>query len=255
MMRLSVYPSCDVTIIAEDGVSVVQRSVESCIGPQLVYDWFGNKKKINIINPKIEETRFLVTCGSGETSSFGESHSFLSKDGQGLWKRKLLKDITEIHFAKLPQKKTLPPVGLFEHFDIDDEGMFIEVEDTRDFRSMMKRAAYSGITVNRRKSQQRIDLDKGKAACFATKLLNGSFQQNFNTTVGSLLGGGVVSSSEILTNTRRKFLRDAGVLFEGASIFNEIIVIPPRVMDQKIPVCYIELEDDYTPVELDWFCS
>jgi hypothetical protein len=254
-MHLSLLPNTKITVIGDIGDKVIHKAVSECVGKQVVYDWFGNKKNITVQKSAQEEFKVMTTATSGEMCLFGDTHDVFVKDFNSIWTRRPLVSMQESAHVKLPQKKIKPNAGMLQYLDIDDKGLYLLVDKVSDFSLMLREMAYCGVKVNRHPSELRIELDRSKPPCFATKLLNGSFVYNLKNTLGTLAMGGVVSPSDLLTEAYLKLVENSGIIFEGANIFNEIPLLPAKVLATKTETYHVYLEDHSTPVELDWFCS
>jgi hypothetical protein len=251
--HLSLSARTCLSVLGSD-YSVQKRVITDLIGEQRVYDWFGNIVKIHV-EKGAEEQKIMTTSTSGEMIHFGESHSVLVKDANSIWSRKKLSEIETAVSVKLPQKKIVPRNGMLQYLDIDEKGLFLLVEKVSDFGAMLKAMAFCGVKVNRHPAVLRIDLDRSKPPCFATKLLNGSFIYNLENTIGSLTMGGVINPCALLSPSFFELIQTSGIIFEGANIFNEVSLLPPQTLATKMDTYYVYIEDSMTPVELDWFCS
>lgn len=253
-MHLSVPKETLINVIGVDGLPV-KKPVFELLGTQSVYDWFGDQHQINIVDPGVEEQRWLAACPSGEIAIFGDTHSVLCREGDsGRWKRLLMADLDRAVYTHMIQKKVTPGVGLFDAFDIDDQGVFLEIEKATDFLPMMQKAAHCGVTVQRRKTELRVDVDKRRPPCFATKMFNGSLVHFLDETLSGLVAGGVVSPHGMFNDDYIEKVNKSGIIFEGASVYAQLPLTPARRLEKPAPVYHIQLDDPMTPVELTW-CS
>ena len=251
---LSVSKDSYITIIGKAG-EAKQVKIAEALGDQEVYDTYGVRRKISVVDPKVEERMLLTRAATGEVEAFGESHTILCRiPGNPRWARRALKDLAEPVLVRMIQRKIFPKPGLFELFDGDDKGLYLEPRKATDMFDLMRKAAWNGITVSRRKTELRIDLDKFRPPCFTSKLITGSFQQNLETTLGGLVASGVISNVSPFNDDYLKKVNETGTLFEGDSVVQVIPLLPAQLLEKPAPVYHIHLDWD-TPVELLWHCS
>lgn len=252
---LSVTKDHYLTIVDQKG-SAKQVSIVEALGDRSVFDWYGNVHKITVSKAKEAEVALLAATTNGESGVFGENHTVLVRaPNTGNWVRKPLKDITEPVYVQLPQRKVKPTRDLFDYLNIDDQGIYLEPGKATEMLSLMRKAAWCGILVSRRKSELRIDLDRRRPSCFAAKLINGSFEYDLEKTLSGLTGSGIVMPSRLFTTEYVEDVRTKGILMEGASVMNNVPLLPPRRLEKKADVYHITLYNESTPVELSWFHS
>jgi hypothetical protein len=250
--RLSVTGECYVTIQGPNK-SAVQVRVLEALGVQKAFDWFGNTFPINIIKPPNEEKRFMVACTSGEMMAFGENHSILCREYESArWTRKAIKDITEPVLVQLPKRKVVPDPSLIEIFDVDDGGLFLSPPRASDMPLYARKAAYGGITVSRRKTEARLDLDRRRPPCFATKYLAGSFVRDLDKSLNGMVRGGIITPPGLYDDAYLDRVNETGIIFEGASIHNSVPLLPPRPLEKAGEVYHILFDNPLSPVELTW---
>ena len=168
------------------------------------------------------------------------------------WERVPAVGLDEIRFVKLPQKKITSDPSLFDLFDADENGVFLQPTKASQMITLMRLAAWTGIAVSRRKAELRIDLDRGRASCFASKLINGSFDANLEDALSSLVASTVIRPPWRFDDEFVKFVKDSGVIIEGSSYNNDMPFLPLRKLDTSGPVYHIIPEHPDTPVELTW---
>jgi hypothetical protein len=160
--------------------------------------------------------------------------------------------MTELRFGKLPQRKIRADDTLFDLLDADSEGIFLAPAKGSEVFDVSRRAAFCGIAVSRRKTALRVDLDRGRAACFASKLINGSFEHDPFSTLSGLVASNIVRPPVRFDLDYVNATVTSGVIFEGASYANDIPLLPPRKLDKSGEVYHIRLQDNLTPVEITW---
>jgi hypothetical protein len=253
-MHLSLTPTTSISVIDEETGRMSKKLVSELVGVRKVYDWFGNIKNIEVKEAG-EEQKIMTTATSGEMVTFGETHSVLCKNSDCFWDRRLLLGMEDTCSIKMPQKRITPDKGMLEFLDIDDVGLHLIVPAVKDFKRMMLSLASCGVKVNRHPSELRIELERSRAPCFATKLLNGSLIYNLEKTLGALAVGGVINPTELINKKSVAKIQETGIIFEGASLFNEVSLLPTISLVTLTKTYHVYLEDPITPVELDWFCS
>jgi hypothetical protein len=252
-MHLSVTRDTYLTVLTEGGV--IQRPVHELTGPSQVVNWWGGVEQILVTAADQEEQYLMTSTSSGEPFFVGETHSALVRDPVGArWERVLAKDIKEPVFVKLPQRKVVADESLFDVFDIDDKGIFLKPEKGSQMADYMRKAAFCGLSVHRHKAELRIDLDKGRAPCFGTKLITGSFSVDLVKTLETLVAGNVVNLLQYFDEGYIKQIQSSSVIHEGPVMTNDVPFLPPRALDKSGPVYHIKLSNPLTPVELTW-CS
>ncbi len=250
-LHLSVTKDMYVTVLVDGKAK--QLRVTEALGPQEVVDWWGQVHPINICAADAEETYYMFATSSGEAMIVGETHSVLSRDPRSAkWERVLAKDQEEIRFGKLHQKKIVADDSLFDLLDVDDKGLFLRPPKGSAIFDVSRLAAYCGIAVQRHKTELRIDLDRGRPSCFATKLINGSFDADLEAALDGLTASTVLRPCSRFNEDYVNKVRDLGVIFEGGSYNNDVPILPPRMLDKSGPVYHILVNDPLTPVELTW---
>lgn len=253
-MHLSVTREAYVTVLTETGL--VQKPVHELLGPQRVVDWFGNEQDILITASDKEEQYLMTSTSSGEPFFVGETHSVLARQPlEAAWSRIPVQDVKSPVFVKLPQRKVVSYPELFDAFDIDDKGVFLRPEKGSQMVDYMRKAAFSGISVHRHKNELRIDLDKGRAPCFSTKLINGSFDEDLGKTLGGLIAGNVLNLLQYFDEGYIERIQATSVIAEGPVVTNDVPFLPPRPLDKRGPVYHIVVSDPLTPVETTWCCN
>jgi hypothetical protein len=257
-MHLSLTKEHYITIVGDKG-QAMQVSIQEAIGERTIFDWFGNEHLVSVSKAPALESVLSTTAASGEFVSFGETHSFYARAPKSAeWKRTPITDLTnDMFLVQLPQKKIEVADEVFESFDLDDKHLYIVPQQASDLSTLMRKAAWSGITVNRHKTELRIELEKLRPACFASKLINGALTYRLKDALSSLISSGIVSMpgtfcDEYVTEVQRK-----KVLMEGFTVFNSTSVLPVRkISDKMSEVYHVDfLGNSNIPVELTWFHS
>jgi hypothetical protein len=254
-MHLSVTQDCFLTVQGQDGLAK-QVNIQEALGVQKVFDWFGNTHPVNVLKVPQEEKRYMLGSTNGELMTVGASHTILCRDVEDpRWKRRSILDIKEPVFVQLPQRKILGDPELFEYFDYDDTGPHLKPDRPSQLADVSRRAAWSGVTVSRHKTENRIDLDKRRPACFSTKYFAGSFQRDLEKTLGNFVLTTLVKPPCLFDDDYLYKVRKTGIIFEGASFVNNVPLLPPKALEKEGPVYHIRLDSPMTPVELMWFHS
>jgi len=250
-MHLSVTKDMYVNVLVDEKPK--QLLVSQATGEHEVYDWFGNKHKIVICAADAEEDYYMLTSSSGEVMIVGETHSFLSRNPRSaVWERTPAVGMDEIRFVKLPQRKLLADPSLFDLYDADEQGIYLAPRKGSEIFDVSRLAAFCGIAVSRRKAELRVDLDRGRASCFASKLINGSFEQDAFAALSGLVASTVIRPPCMFNEEYVNKVKASGVVFEGCSYGNDLPLLPPRKLDRTGPVYHIRVNDPLTPVELTW---
>lgn len=251
-MKLSLTKEHYITVLDDKG-SVRQLSVVEAVGQRTVVDWYGKVHTVTVSRSKAPESAYMLAASSGEPMVFGENHTFLIRfPNTGEWVRKSVAELTEPVYVQLPQRKIKVSPDLFDVFDLDDRGIFLAPVKATDMLTLMRKAAWCGVTVARQKSELRIDLDRRRPSCFAAKLINGGFDYDINKTLGGLVGAGIVMPSKMYTKEYLNDVKRTGILMEGSSVLNNVPLLPPKRLEKPVDVYHIELDDVLTPIELAW---
>lgn len=252
-MHLSVSQETFITVYDSDTERMVQKPIRDATGAQTVMGWWGGTYDIVVSAADKEEQYYMTTCSSGEAFVIGESHSVYSRDPRrAKWERVPAVGMEELRFVKLPQKKTTTHETLFPVYDADESGIHLVPPKASAMFDLMRHAAWSGIAVSRRKSELRIDLDRGRASCFASKLVNGAFDVNLEEALSSLVASTVIRPPWKFEEMYIDFVKTSGVIIEGGAYNNDVPFLPPRKLDRSGPVYHILLSDPDVPVELTW---
>lgn len=254
-MHLSLTKDAYLTVQGEDG-KAKQLNIEEALGVQKVFDWFGNTHPVNVLKMPQEEKRYMLKGLSGELMTVGASHTVLCRTSDSpRWKRIPIHDITEPVFVMLPQRKAIGDPALFEFFEFDDNGPYLQPERPSDLPDLARRAAWSGVTVQRHKTEPRLELDKRRPACFSTKYFAGSFTRDLEKTLGGFVMTTLIKPPCLFDDDYLYKVNKTGIIFEGYSIVNSVPLLPPRLLEKEGPVYHIRLDNPMTPVELTWFHS
>lgn len=252
---LSVLKGTYLTVPAKVGVHQVK--VEEVAGKSIIQrDWWGRDFPVRIEEAG-PETVYATQCGNGEVMYFGENHTFFARKVESAeWKRILVTEIKvdEVLFVNLPQRKIAPPDGLFDPYDLDDKGPYLEPTQATDMFNLMRKASFCGVSALRRKAELRIDLDRSRPACFVNKLLSGSFQHDLVKSLGGLIAAGIVRPVAPVDDKWFENTHATGTIFEGFSVFNNVPLLPPRKMERKLPVFHVIPSHPDFPVETTWAC-
>lgn len=252
-MHLSVTKESFITVFDEDTERMVQKPIHAATGRQSVMGWWGGMHSVTVSAADQEEQYYMTTCSSGEAFVIGETHSVYSRDPRrAVWERVPACQMEELRFVRLPQKKAVADDSLFPVYDADEEGIHLVPPKASAMYDLMRHAAWCGIAVSRRKNQLRVDLDRGRASCFASKLINGAFEANLEDALSSLVASTVIRPPFQFDSKYVQFTRDSGVIVEGSAYNNDIPFLPPRKLDRVGPVYHILLDDPNVPVELTW---
>lgn len=254
-MHLSVTQDCYITVRGDDG-KAKQLSIEEALGVQKVFDWFGNTHPVNVLKVPQEERRFMLACASGELMTVGASHTVLCHTSEDpRWKRVPIEQITEPVFVMLPQRKIVGDPELFQYFDYDDKGPHLVPDRPSMLSDVARRAAWGGVTVNRHKTENRIEIDRRRPACFSTKYFAGSFERDLEKTLGGFVLTTLIKPPCLFDDDYLYRVKKSGIIFEGNSIVNNVPLLPPKALEKEGPVYHIRLDSPMTPVELAWFHS
>lgn len=254
---LSLTGSTKIRVIDDTLVSTVLTPVSE-ITSAYVYDWYGNKHFLSVQEAEPEDM-FLIAAMSGEPQYVGGNHTLLAREkGKAVYKRYSVTDLVAANlpmFVHLPQRKiTLDDDGPFFALAADEKSVHLAASEATDLIKLMTTAATAGISVHRARNELRIDLEKSRPVCFATKLINGNFQANLSGTLEELCASAIVNPYGPFNDQLIEKTDKTGVIFEGSSLFNDVLALPPRPVAKKAPVYHIKVEDD-APVELAWFCT
>jgi len=251
-MHLSVSKEQSITIVGTRG-EAKQVSVVEAVGTPKVFDWFGNVHQVEVRPAPKKERLAMAACASGETMILGESHSLIHRDiKDGRWQRSMMADLDVPVMVMLPQRKIMVSPKLFDVFMMDDKGLYLEPAQATDMLDLMRKAAWCGISVARRKAELRVDLDKNRPSCFAAKLINGGLHYDLEKTLGGLVGGGIVIPKAMFDKAYLDEVRQKGILMEGPTVFNNTPFLPPRFLEKDGDVYHIYPSDPMTPVEMAW---
>jgi hypothetical protein len=251
-MHLSVSKDQTITVVGSRG-EAKQIAIPEATGKQRVFDWFGGVHEIEVQPAPHKERLALAACASGETMVLGETHSILQRDiKEGTWKRSSLTEIDGPVMVMLPQRKLESSPKLFDAFMLDEKGLYLEPAQATDMLDLMRKASWCGITTMRRKAELRIDLERNRPSCFASKLINGALQYELEKTLSGLIGGGIVSPKRLFDKAYLDEVKEKGILMEGASVFHNTPFLPPRFLEKDGDVYHIHLDDQMTPVETTW---
>lgn len=252
-MHVSVTKEQYVTVLDDKG-SLRQFSVVEAQGRRKVVDWYGAVHAVDIVKASEKEEAYVVASINGEPAIFGETSTLLSrKPNEGRWIRRPIRDISEPLYLQLPQRKIRALPGLFDVLNIDDQGIFLEPPKASEMLGLMRKASWCGILVSRRKTELRVDLDRRRPACFATKLITGGFDFSLEKTLGNLVGSGIVLPSRFFDDAYLNEVQTKGALFEGGNVMNNVPVLSPKRLEKTVDVYHIKPEQPSTPIELTWF--
>lgn len=254
-MTLAVTKGTYITHSDGNGYAI-QSTVEELVGKTVfAFDWEGWQHRVHISEP-VEESIYATQCGTGEMTYFGESTTILSRvPDQPRWARRPIADIADVVMVALPQRKIKAADGLFDLYDLDDKGAFLEPRAASDMFNLMRKASFCGVTALRRKTELRIDLDRSRPVCFVNKLINGSFQQDLDKSLGSLVASGIIRPWGASYDEWLGSVEESGILSEGANVFNNVPLLPARKMERKLPVYHVVAENPRLPVEITWMCA
>lgn len=256
---LSLQKNAKIRVINEQDHKTSLRSIGEIIGDhkfirESVYDWFGNQHMIHIEPAPEKEKAYKLFGMTGEPIFVGESHQVLCRrDSKARYELVPVKDIREPVFVRLPQRKTQCDNDLpFNTLGMDSAGIYLQ-PDPRDLGAAMECAATAGLSVRRRKTELRLDLDVNRPPCFATKLINDNFNENLEVTLETLCSGAVVMPHILFSDEYVEIVKKTGVIFEGSSLYNDLLIGVPRLVDRDFSVYHIHR--DGAPVELPWFTT
>lgn len=252
--HLSLIEGTKVRIIDDSAYKTRLTAIENAGSEGHFYDSFGSVHSFQVLHADEQEKRYLISAISGESFLVGESHTIFCRDAQSArYKRTPVSELTGPAFVRLPQKKLEADPTLFDQVDLDGDGLFIESDSIQKLTDYAAKVATCGITVSRHKTKRLIRLENGRPSCFATKLLNGNFDQHFEVTMESLCRSGIIIPYQFYGDSFLLETQKSGVIFEGNSIFNEVPCIVPRKLETKGRVIHIRLTTPNVPVEMTWF--
>lgn len=253
--HLSVTQDCYLTIQGQDG-RAKQVRVEEALGIQKCFDWYGNTFPVNVLKSPSEEPRLMTSATSGEAMVFGATHSVLCRGYDSpRWERRMLSDLTEPVLVQVPQRKIYVDTDIFEYFELDDSGIYLQPPRASDLPLYARKAAWVGIYTQRRKTEVKIDLDRRRPPCFATKCLAGSFMANLDGVLAPMVRNGVVRPPMFYDDAYLEMVKKTGIIFEGWSVLNTAPLLPPTRLEKPGEVYHIRFDNPLSPVELTWFHS
>jgi hypothetical protein len=225
-----------------------------------VYDWFGEVHQISGFSDHFsnEESLWRIDALSGEPLIVGEKHGLLCRQkGSARYERRTpveLQYYGKPVYVRMPQRKVVCDDILFENFAADEKSVHIVAPTARDLLPIMEAGATAGLGVHRSKGELRVDLEKNRPVCFATKLINGNFQENLGGTLEELTAGAIICPSHRFDDQYVDLVEKTGIVFEGWTFFNDVLVVPPRPIEKTGRVYHIEVAE-HVPIELTWFCT
>lgn len=248
---LSILPDTELRVVTAAGDTKLVAAKEAATS--FVYDWFGATVPF-VINGAPNERLYRLTTLNGEPIYVGENHSVLCrKRDSAQYRRVPVRELIEPVFVHLPQRKVrLDDESPFHALDADDDGIFLKPADVLQFRPLMRTMATAGVAVHRRPSELRIDLEKGRPVCYALKLINGNFDVDLKATLEALTSVAVVQPCRLFDDQLIENVRKTGIVFEGASLYNETLLLPPEPIEKEASVYHVTCQ---APVELLWFMT
>lgn len=255
---LSLVKGTKIRVIAEGGRTKLVPVEEIEQRPDhkaSVYDWYGQRHTLTVSEAPCEAVAVLL-CRSGEMMYVGEKHCLYGRQhGSAHFERYELADIDKPLYVRLPQRKiSVDDNSLFETLEADDKSVHLIPKVARDMLPLMETAATCGITVHRYKTELRVDLERSRPVCFATKLINGNFDENLTGTLEELTAQAILQPFGPFDSQFIETTEQTGIIFEGSTLYNDVLLVKPRRIDRPTPVYHITGVDD-VPVELTWFCS
>lgn len=253
-LHLSLMPQTKLRVCTRFGGTTRLTEIENVGDEAYVYDFYGNLNKITVTKAEAPEAKYLLAATSGEPIMVGENHSVYCRGRDSAeYKRVPVSEINDVFYVRMPQKKIVPTPGLFEAMDIDDTGLFLETEHASNLLTLIEGASTLGIDTSRRRTERRIDLDKNRPTCFATKLLAGAFQVDPYETLASLAKGAVIVPTNMFSEEFVAETTLTGIIFEGNNPYNDVLCLQPRRVEKVSPVYHVKLSKPLMPVELAWF--
>jgi len=251
---LSVVAGTNVTVISVDGPIGVP--VEKLAGDtHAVYDCHGYAHTIAVKKAEQEETLYSIKSAHGLPQYVGEHHTILCrKDDTARWGRINVCELDKPVYVMHVQRKIVFDEELVNFMDYSEkDGVHFLAEKGSQIDSIMRTAAFSGVTTTKRKADLIIDVERGRPKCFATKLLAGSFETALETTLGGLVMGGIVLPTWTFDDDYLEAVQRTKVLMEGTTIFNQTPIYVNEKLEKKADVYHIFPSNPTIPVELTWF--
>ena len=254
---LSLIPNTKLRVIDDEGSRTHLVAAGDLVGKHVkVYDFYGKKHDIRLAFGKTER-RWLCECMSGEMIQFGNEHTINMRrhDVAGYVRTPLIGNAGGL--VRLPQKKVYPPRGAAASLDMDEKtgALFMSFENIKDLVEVMEAVSSCGVTVERHKTMLRVDIEDKRPVCWASKLLNGNFQSDFEFAMNDLAARGIIHphkmySPEVLDETKR-----TGIIFEGNCVYNDFPFIVHRPVDKEAEVVVVLFDDPSLFIETQWFCT
>ncbi len=252
--HLSLIEGTKVRVIDESHYTTRLMAIEDAGSTGHFYDNYGVVHSFEVLRATEPENRYLLAAASGEPFLVGESHTLFCRSNESArYKRTSIKDIKAPVFVRLPQKKLVADDGVFDEVDLDKDGLFVEADSVDKLSKLSAQIATCGITVSREKAKRMIRLERGRPSCFASKMLNGNFVRDFEETLDGLCRNGIVIPHRPFNDSMLLETQKSGIIFEGNSIFTEVVALMPRRLETKGRVIHIRLTEPENPFELTWF--
>lgn len=237
-------------------------AVEEMAGKDVMsYDWWGRPHWFQVAKEPVTEKRIVMSCTSGEPLSVGDTHHQLCRlSMKARYTRIPIADHHGPMFVRMPQRKVWRDQILFDALEMDDDDgtMILKPETARDFLPLMEAAAFAGLTVKRAKDKLRIDIEYKRPSCFASKLIMGNFDTDLENALEELAAKAILQPTHPFNETVTLAM-ETGIIFEGGSLFNEVIAIPMHKTDQSVEVFHVTPIDPHkinpVPLDLTWFAS
>lgn len=222
-----------------------------------IMDWYGNPREARVEHGGMSK-RYVLRAASGENTYVGGEHTLLSRGyGKGRYERIPVSELHEPRFVRLPQRKVKCDKILFDALEADDKQkrVYLKPERPGDFYPICEAAGTAGISVHRHKTEMRVDIEMHRPSCFASKLIMGNFETDFDGTLDDLVGSGIINPCHPFNDRYIGMCQTEGIIFEGSSIFNDVMVTPAVPSNQDVEVYNVFIETENAPLELTWFCT
>lgn len=220
-----------------------------------VVDWYGNIHDARI-EGQVNSRRHMFRAVSGETVVFGDEHTVLCRyHGEPRFKRIPVASIEKPVWVRLPQRKITIDDCVVAALDGDKTGMFLRPDKTHELLRLMESAGTSGVIAQRDKKELKIVIEAHRPSCFFAKLVNGNFQSDLEETLGSLVAKAIIQPHGPFNDAYLEQTKRLGVICEGSSLYNDIILHPAGIKELKAPCYLIEVDHEDIPIEMAWFCT
>jgi hypothetical protein len=219
-----------------------------------VVDWYGNLHEARVEGVE-DRPRIMFRTISGEAVAFGEGHTvYCRAKGDGRWMRRNIADITDPHFVRMPQRKLSIDDIVAQSMDGDNTGVFLAPKTPLQLLPLMEGAATAGLLVQREKAELKIKVEPRRPSCFAAKLINGNFELDLEGSLSALVSKAIIQPHGPFNSEYVEKCKEYGVIFEGSTLYNDLLLFPMEAKKAKAP-CYTITVDDDVPIETTWFCT